>query len=151
MYDEATVKVKVESAINLLKGILDDLSGVEAVIATPFGHYRKNAETGKRERVEMRDGVWVPVEVAPDTEPEPEPKPVVWPEAGLTCNDFTFSGTEAYAQYIRKHMKTCCDAKAGAAGLVAECRAYWEKRDTFYEPIKAFIAQWPQYFPCVEC
>ena len=145
MIDEALLKTKVTMAIGVLQGVLDELAGVEPIIHTPFGNYRRDPLTGKKIRVKLdADGQWIPVP-EPEPEPEPEVEVVVWPAPDFS--DFEFLGTESYAQYIRKHMKTCCDAKVGAAGLVAECKTYWAKRATFYDPIKEFIAKWPQYFP----
>ena len=143
--NEELVKTKIGTAMGLLQSALDEMNDVAEIISTPMGTYQRDAATGKLVKVKQDEyGKWIPVPVD-EPEPEPETQEVVWPVTDF--NDFVFLGTESYAQYIRKHMKTCCDVKVGAAGLVSECKTYWDKRATFYEPIKQFIAMWPQYFP----
>jgi hypothetical protein len=78
----------------------------------------------------------------PKPEPKPEPSEVVWPDVD-------------FSKYTPGTCKSCVTYygilnEKGYAGLVAEIRSFWDKRETFYQPIKDFIKDYPQFFPCEE-
>lgn len=59
--NDSALKAKLEEAKGIIQDILDELDGAVTIISTPFGNYRKDA-SGKKVKVELKDGVWVPVE-----------------------------------------------------------------------------------------
>jgi|GEM_PF-3988063 len=82
-------------------------------------------------------------QVFPTEEPTPAPAVEVWPVVD-------------YSEYKIGACKSCVTYygilnEHGFPGLVAEIRKYWDKQDTFYQPIKDFMRDYPELFPCKDC
>jgi hypothetical protein len=113
--------------------IIADINEIKTLLAptvrkSPFGEPGKPSE-----------GQIIPK--AP--EPKPEPKEVVWPVV-----DFSKYTIGTCATCVSYHSLL---SEYGYAGLVAEIKKYWDKRETFYQPMKDFMAKYPEFFPCKDC
>jgi hypothetical protein len=92
---------EISAKLDAIKGLLSDSQWsmtAKKIISTPFGTYRMNAETGKREKVEFVNGEWVVAKAQPSPPPVdngngpidqwnlyPWPGEIYWPDPPPDC------------------------------------------------------------------
>ncbi|HSW64872.1 MAG TPA: hypothetical protein VLH56_16410 [Dissulfurispiraceae bacterium] len=136
------IKAKVLQAIEILQGAIAGEDG-PVLVNLAVGRYLRYPD-GKLVKAIKVDGKWVP---APEPEPEPEkPKPeFMWPLVDYSNSRYTIGTCKTCVSYYSELYQF------GFPGLVAEIKRFWDKKDTFYQPIKDFMKDYPELFPCVDC
>jgi hypothetical protein len=71
-----------------------------------------------------------------------KPAPIVVPSVDERVSKMDFSG---FVDDPAKSYHSLIVAKT-IKGLVYEILSNWSLRETFYQPVKDFMADWPQYF-----
>ncbi len=115
------IKAGLEEIREKAQGLLNRMGGGKVTVSTPFGTYERDENGVLRPVNKVGGGILT--------------------EGGDEFSDFVLDESKSYASYIGAH---------SLSGLVALIRMNWQKRDSFHQFAKDFIADWPQYFSGME-